>query len=167
VVFLALLGSAWLACVGGHILPSTFQFENVVPYKPPKGGGWKAAQVVILLNRISPSFPQSATCEIEVGVPERNLDGWVTDEDAQAAAAEAADRAARIVLRQRLMTAVACAQFRQHMQRLMQSEVSKPIRGARVSEFQRVLVSRKTFPCARGPSASSKELGRVGTRSSL
>ncbi|PTL79412.1 hypothetical protein [Vitiosangium sp. GDMCC 1.1324] len=102
--------------------------------------------MLILLNRISPSFPQSATCDIEVGVPERNLEGWVTDEDAQAAAAEAADGAARIVLSQRLMTAVACKQFREHMQRLMQSGVSKPIRGARVSVFERVLVSRKTFP---------------------
>ncbi|HYO69111.1 MAG TPA: hypothetical protein VEU33_23830 [Archangium sp.] len=147
VVFLALLSSAWLACVGGHIPPSTFQFENVIGYKTPDGGGWKAAQVLVLLSKLSPSFPQSATCDIEVGVPERNLNGWVTDEDAQVAAAEAADRAARIVLRQRLMTAVACRQFRVHMERLMQSsEVSKPIPGARVSEFKRVLVSRKTFP---------------------
>lgn len=145
-VVLALLASAWLACVGGHIPPSTFQFENVVPYTPPDGGGWKAAQVLVLLSRISPSFPQSATCDIEVGVPERYGNTWVTDEDAQAAAAEAADRAARIVLRERLMTAVACEQFRQHMERLMQSEVSKPISGARVSKFKRVLASRKTFP---------------------
>jgi hypothetical protein len=146
VVFLTLLASAWLACVGGHIPPSTFQFENVVPYTPPDGGGWKAAQVLVLLSRISPSFPQSATCDIEVGVPERNVNGWVTNEDAQAAAAEAADRAARIVLRERLMTAVACIRFREYMQRLMQSEVSKPIPGAQVSAFKRVLVSRKTFP---------------------
>jgi hypothetical protein len=146
VVFLALLSSAWLACVGGHIPPSTFQFEKVIDYTPPDGGGWKAAQVLVLLSKISSSFPQSATCDIEVGVPERNKKGWVTDEDAQVAAAEAADRAARIVLRQRLMTAVACNQFRVHMRRLMQSEVSKPISGARVSAFERVLVSRKTFP---------------------
>ena len=98
------------------------------------------------MSKLSPSFPQSATCDIEVGVPERNLDGWVTDAEAQAAAAEAADRAARIVLRQRLMTAVACEQFRQHMERLMWTEVSRPIRGAQVTKFQRVLVSRKTFP---------------------
>jgi hypothetical protein len=146
VVFLALLASAWLACVGGHIPPSTFQFEKVVSYTPPDGGGWKAAQVLILLSKISNAFPQSATCDIEVGVPERNLDGWVTNEDAQVAAAEAADRAARIVLRQRLMTAVACEQFRQHMQRLMRTEVSKPIRGAQVTKFNRELVSRKTYP---------------------
>jgi hypothetical protein len=143
---LALLGSALLACVGGHIPPTMFQFENIVPYTPPKGGGWKAAQVLILLHRISTDFPQSATCDIEVGVPERYADTWVTNADAQAAAAEAADRAARIVLRQRVPTALACRQFREQMERLMQSSVSVPIPGARVSGFQRVLSSRRTFP---------------------
>lgn len=145
-LFLTLLGSAQLACVGGHIPPSMFHFENIVPYTPPNGGGWKAAQVLILLHRISPIFPQSATCDIEVGVPERYGNTWVANADAQVAAAEAADRAARIVLRQRLPTALACDQFRKQMERLMQSSVSIPIPGARVSGFQRVLVSRKTFP---------------------
>ncbi len=79
VLFLALLGLALLACVGGHIPPSMFEFENVVPYAPPGPGGWKAAQVLILLSRISPVFPQAATCDIEVGVPERNANGWVLD----------------------------------------------------------------------------------------
>lgn len=146
VFFLTLLGSAQLACVGGHIPPSMFQFESIVPYTPPEGGGWKAAQVLILLHRISSVFPQSATCDIEVGVPERHANTWVTNADAQAAAAEAADRAARIVLRQRVPTALACKQFREHMERLMQSSVSVPIPGARVSGFKRVLSSRKTFP---------------------
>ena len=57
VLFLTLLGSAQLACVGGHIPPSMFQFENIVPYTPPDGGGWKAAQVLILLHRISSRLP--------------------------------------------------------------------------------------------------------------
>jgi hypothetical protein len=146
VLFLALLGSTLLACVGGHIPPSMFEFENVVPYAPPGPGGWKAAQVLILLNRISPVFPQAATCDIEVGVPERNVNGWVLDEAAQVAAAQAADEAARIVLRERLPTALACKQFREHMQRIMKSSVSNPIPGAQVTGFKRVLVSRKTFP---------------------
>jgi hypothetical protein len=146
VLLLALLGSTLLACVGGHIPPSMFQFENIVPYAPPEGGGWKAAQVLVLLHRISPVFPQAATCDIEVGVPERYANTWVTNADAQAAAAEAADRAARIVLRQRVPTALACKQFREQMERLMQSAVSIPIPGARVSGFNRVLSSRKTFP---------------------
>ena len=146
VLFLAVLGATQLACVGGHIPPTTFEFENVVPYKPPEGGGWKAAQVLILLYKISPAFPQSATCDIEVGVPERYGTTWVTNGAAQAAAAEAADRAARIVLRERLPTALACQRFREHMERIMQSSVSVPIPGARVSGFKGVLASRKTFP---------------------
>jgi len=75
-----------------------------------------------------------------------NGDGWVTDGAAQAAAAEAADRAARIVLRERLPTALACIQFRTHMQSIMNQSVSTPVRGARVTGFNGVLASRKTFP---------------------
>jgi hypothetical protein len=146
VLFLAVLGAAHLACVGGHIPPTMFQFENVVPYTPPDEGGWKAAQVLVLLYKISPAFPQSATCDIEVGVPVMNGDGWVTHGAAQAAAAEAADRAARIVLRERLPTALACIQFRTHMQSIMNQSVSTPVRGARVTGFNGVLASRKTFP---------------------
>ena len=146
VLLLALLGSTLFACVGGHIPPSMFEFENVVPYTPPGAGGWKAAQVLILLHRISPAFPQSATCDIEVGVPERYGDTWVLDEASQAAAAQAADEAARIVLREHLPTALACDQFRKHMERIMKTSVSARIPGARVTGFQRVLVSRKTFP---------------------
>jgi len=146
VLFLAVLGAAQLACVGGHIPPSTFEFENIVPYTPPDGGGWKAAQVLILLYKISPAFPQSATCDIEVGVPERQGNMWVPDEAAQAAAAQAADQAARIVLRERLPTALACDQFRKHMQHIIRNSVTAPILRAQVTGFQRELVSRKTFP---------------------
>lgn len=32
VLLLALLGATLLACVGGHIPPSMFQFQNVVRY---------------------------------------------------------------------------------------------------------------------------------------
>ena len=87
VLFLVFLGSACLACVGGHIPPSTFQFTNIVPYTGPGTGGWKVAQVTVLLNRISRTFPQSAICEVEVGVPEVNVNGLVSDEFAQIAAA--------------------------------------------------------------------------------
>jgi hypothetical protein len=145
-LFLAVLGAAQLACVGGHIPPSTFQFENVVPYTPPDGGGWKVAQVLILLNKISPVFPESATCDIEVGVPERHGSTWVTNEFAQVEAAKAADKAARIVLREHLPTALACDQFRKHMQRILTDRVSGTIPGARVSRFRQVGVTRKTFP---------------------
>jgi hypothetical protein len=140
------LGALQLACVGGHIPPSMFQFENVVPYTPPAGGGWKVAQVLILLGKISPIFSSTATCEIEVGVPEKNVNGWVLDEFAQVEAAKAADEAARIVLREQLPTALACDQFRKHMHSILTHPVSGPIPGAQVTGFQRVSVHRKTFP---------------------
>ena len=144
---LALLGAAQLACVGGHIPPSTFQFQNVVPHTgPEKEGGWKVAQVVILLGRISPVFSSAAVCEIEVGVPERNVNGWVLDEFAQMEAAKAADKAARIVLREHLPTALACKQFREHMGRILGDLEFGTIPGARVTGFLEVGVPRTTFP---------------------
>ncbi|PTL81966.1 hypothetical protein [Vitiosangium sp. GDMCC 1.1324] len=145
---LAILGAAQLACVGGHIPPSMFQFQNVVPYSGDgnETGGWKVAQVLILLSRISPSFPESATCDIEVGVPERNKKGWVLDEFAQTAAAKAADEAARIVLREQLPTALACKQFREHMERILTELDVGPIPGAKVTKFRAVGVHPKTFP---------------------
>jgi hypothetical protein len=145
-LFLAVLGLIQLACVGGHIPPSIIQFQNVVPYTPPDEGGWKVAQVLILLNRISPVFPESATCDIEVGVPERNLKGWVLDEVAQVEVAKAADEAARIVLRERLPTALACAQFRKHLQGILTHPEFGTLPGARVTGFQRQDVPRATFP---------------------
>ncbi|WP_375771552.1 hypothetical protein NR798_11860 [Archangium gephyra] len=148
---LALLGAYQLACVGGHIPPSTFHFTNVVPYTGPGQGGWKVAQVVVLLNRISPSFPQNAVCEIEVGVPEVNLRGPVTDEFAQAAAAKAADEAARVVFRERQPTALLCQQFRGHMQRIMTDRDVGTLPGTRITGFLRDGVPRKTFPESGGP----------------
>lgn len=143
---LALLVAVSLACSGGHIPPSTFHFTNVVPYTGPEGGGWKVAQVVVVLSRISPSFPQNAVCEVEVGVPEVNLNGPVSDEFAQISAARAADEAARIVFQERQMTALMCQRFREHMQNLMGELDSSPIPGTRVSGFLRSGVPRTTFP---------------------
>jgi hypothetical protein len=123
-----------------------FQFTNVVPYTPPEGGGWKVAQVIVMMGRISTVFPMNAVCEIEVGVPEKNVNGWVTDEFAQAAAAKAADEAARIVLREHLPTALACARFRKHMGDILGDKQFGTIPGAQVTGFQREGVPRKTFP---------------------
>jgi hypothetical protein len=144
--FLALLCATQLACVGGHIPPSMFQFANVVPYTPPGTGGWKVAQVVILMGKISPAFSSTAVCEIEVGVPEMNVNGWVTNEFAQGAAAKAADEAARIILRENQPTALACDQFRRHMARILGDRNWGTIPGAQVTGFQRVGVPRMTFP---------------------
>ncbi|OJT26647.1 hypothetical protein BO221_00980 [Archangium sp. Cb G35] len=104
------------------------------------------AQVTILLGRLSPHFPEAASCDIEVGVPEKNWKGWVLDEFAQTAAARAADEAARIVLRERLPTALACKQFREHMERILADKAIGSIPGAKVNGFKEVGVPRRTFP---------------------
>jgi hypothetical protein len=143
---LAVLCTCLLACVGGHIPPSMFQSTNVVPYTPPGPGGWKVAQVAILMGRISPIFSSTAVCEIEVGVPERNWKGWVTDEFAQVEAARAADEAARIVLREQQPTALACKAFRDHMQSILGDANFGTIPGATVSGFKWGGVPRVTFP---------------------
>lgn len=102
--------------VHGHIPPSTFQFKTVVAHDgDPRGGGWKVAQVIILLSRISMIFPANSTCLVQVGVPVVNHMGPVPDELAQIQSARAADRAARAILRLRLPTAVMCDRFRSHM----------------------------------------------------
>ena len=145
-LLLAALGACQLACVGGHIPPSMFQFTNVVPYTSPNGGGWKVAQVLVLLGKISPMFSATATCDIEVGVPEKYGETWVTNEFAQVEAAKAADQAARRVLREQQPTALACIKFREHMQSILTDRVSGPIPGARVTGFQKVGIPRKTFP---------------------
>jgi len=146
VLCLAVLGVAQLACAGGHIPPSTFQFTNIVPYTGPETGGWKVAQVTVLLSRISRIFPQNAVCEIEVGVPEVNLNGLVSDEFAQIATAKAADEAARVVFRERLPTALLCDQFKKHMQRILTDPQFGTIPGAKVTGFREMGVPRKTFP---------------------
>ncbi|QRN93692.1 hypothetical protein JRI60_31535 [Archangium violaceum] len=143
---LALLGAVLHACVGGHIPPSTFQFTNIVPLVGTERSGWKVAQVIVLMGRISRLFPEAATCEVEVGVPERNVHGLVTDEFAQVAAAKAADETARIVLREQQPTALACNQFRKHMQSILGDRNFGSIPGARVTGFLEVGVPRTTFP---------------------
>lgn len=146
VLCLAVLGLAQLACAGGHIPPSTFQFTNIVPYTGPGTGGWKVAQVTVLLNRISRTFPQSAVCDIEVGVPEVNVKGPVPDPFAQIEAARAADNAARFVFRKRLPTALLCEQFKQHMERILTDPKSGTIPGAKVTGFRETGVPKMTFP---------------------
>src|SRR5256885_383169 len=109
---------ALAGCTGevvGTIPPSQFHFKNTVPLVPRgEPGGWKAAQVIITLgDRYS-----VAACQIEVGVPEWTHLGVVTDLVAQVAAAAAADRAARIVLRSGPnLRAARCIQFIDEMNR--------------------------------------------------
>lgn len=89
-------------------------------------------------------FPVSAICEIEVQVPEINYLGPVSDELAQVRAAEAANAAARIVLREPpTMTAVLCNRFRTEMERILKRTM---IPGARVTAFITPNIQHTTFP---------------------
>lgn len=107
------------------------------------------AQVLVLLGRISPRFPEASYCDIEVGVPEVNWRGPISDERAQNVAANAADEAAGQVLTKRLVTAVLCDQFRQKMQTLMNDSQQKDyLPGSTVSKFRpwRIEIIPTTFP---------------------
>ncbi len=147
---LAAAGSLQLACtepiVFGGIPPSTFQFTNIVPKGEPGAGGWKVAQVVILLGRLSPHYPEATACEIEVGVPEETVRKKIPNAQAQRAAARASDTAARDVLKERLPTALACRQFRTAMEFYLNDPKKGGISGAKVTAFQRTDVPRRTFP---------------------
>lgn len=143
---LAAIGTLLFACVGGHIPPSTFHFTNVVPNPGAGIGGWKVAQVLVILAKISPIFPETATCDVEVGVPEVNFKGPVLDELAQEAAAKAADEAARIVFKERQPTVLVCEQFRNHMHFIMAAQDTGILPGAKVTRFQTSGVPRTTFP---------------------
>lgn len=146
----AVAGVFLVACtepvVLGHIPPAAFQFTPVVQREGRGAGGWKVAQVVILLGRLSPRYPETTLCEIEVGVPEFNRDGIVLDEVAQVKAAEAADAAAARVLKERLPTAVACSEFRKIMQSFMGDPRTGTLPGTRVRPFVTPGIPRSTFP---------------------
>lgn len=129
--------------VFGHIPPETFLFHEVVPYTPPGEGGWKVAQVNVLLGRISRKWPQGAWCDVEVGVPEVNWRGRVYDVDAQEACAEASDKASRFALRQRAATVAAlCDAYRTRMRELLK----KSLPGAEVTRFRTPSIKPEKFP---------------------
>jgi len=130
----------------GHIPSTTFHFTSVVPRSGSEAGGWKVAQVVILLGRLSPRYPETTVCEIEVGVPEFNKDGIVLDEVAQVKSAHAADAAAARVLKERLPTAMACNEFRKTMQSIMGDPAVGTLPGTRVRSFSASGIPRTTFP---------------------
>lgn len=84
------LGACATMVVGG-IPPSSFEFHPTVPVGGGLPGGWMVAQVVIQLGRASPSGPQAVWCDIEVGLPQVNYLGPVSNEAAQVTCAAAAD----------------------------------------------------------------------------
>lgn len=150
VLWIMVLGLPLSACgdpiVFGRIPPSTFQFTSVVPADRERSSGWKVAQVIILLGRLSPRYPEAAFCQIEIGVPELSGGLHISTVAAQKAAATAADEAARLVLEQRLPTAVACEEFRKTMRTLMSERGAAYIPGVRVSAFNTGGIPQQTFP---------------------
>lgn len=128
---------------GGHIPPSTFEFHVIVSEPGPEPGGWKVAQVNILLARVSRRRPLDAWCDVEIGVPLANWKRSVTDSFAQKKASMAADAAAQLVLGgPETVTALACQQFRDEMLRLLR--MSLP--GVKVTKFATRGIEPKTFP---------------------
>lgn len=149
-----LLGILSTACgppvVLGNIPPSTFHFTTTIPNKDGHPGGWQIAQVLVLLGRLSNFFPRAAVCQVEVGVPVVNADGFVAVEYAQIASAAAADNAAREIMSKReIPTAPACALFRETMLKWLRPP-DGPIRGAKVNRFTKSNLPRKSFPPKRG-----------------
>jgi hypothetical protein len=140
---MALLLEACATVAGGHIPPSAFEFHEIVSRKGQEPGGWKVAQVNILLSRVSQGRPLNAWCDVEVGIPIENWERGITDSFAQMKAAEAADEAAQFVLRgSETFSAVACEQFRVETRRLL----GKSIKGVRVTKFRTSGIEPKSFP---------------------
>lgn len=90
------------------------------------------ARVTLQLVHMPDDAPVLVPCDVQVEVPEINKDGVVTDEVAQAVAAQASDTAAARVMDQGLLSAELCARFRAEMLR----EIQMRIPGARVRSFK-------------------------------
>jgi hypothetical protein len=139
--------SLWLgACatiVMGGIPPSSFEFHPTVPVGVGRPGGWKVAQVIIMLGNVSSSGPRAVWCDIEVGLPQVNHLGPVLDEEAQVVCAAAADNASRVVLQRRMDVSVhGCKRFQEEMEAI----ISKSIPGVRVTKIQTPGFQPKRFP---------------------
>jgi hypothetical protein len=142
-VAISLALGACAVIVTGGIPPSSFEFHPIVPVGGWQPGGWKVAQVIILLGSASPAGPRAVWCDIEVGIPQVNHLGPVLDEEAQGACAAAADQTSRVVLQQRLeVSALICKRFQEEMEAF----ISRSIPGVRVTKIQTPGLQPKRFP---------------------
>ncbi|HYO57208.1 hypothetical protein [Archangium sp.] len=140
---MALLLAACATVSGGHIPPSAFEFHDFVSEQGPEPGGWKIAQVNILLSRVSRRRPLQTWCDVEVGVPIINWKRSISNVVAQKRASEAADAAAQMVLRgPETVSVLACQQFREEMLRLLK----KSLDGVKVTKFYTQGLEPKSFP---------------------
>ncbi len=139
----ALFLGACATIVMGGIPPGSFEFHPTVFIGKAHPGGWKVAQVIIMLGSSSVSGPRGVWCDIEVGTPQVNYLGPVLDEMAQGVCAAAADQAARTVLRQGLgISALICKRFQEEMETI----ISRSIPGVRVTKIQTPGLQPKRFP---------------------
>lgn len=128
---------------GGHIPPSAFEFHDIVSHDGKGPGGWKVAQVNILLARASQRRPLYAWCDVEVGVPFANKKRSISNTAAQQRASGAADESARgVLLGYETVSAVACEHFRLGMSR----HLNESIKGVRVTKFATSGITPKSFP---------------------
>jgi hypothetical protein len=140
---MTLLLEACATVSGGSIPPSAFEFHDIVSEQGPEVGGWKVAQVNILLSRFSRSRPLHAWCDVEVGVPIINWKRSISNVVAQRRAATAADQAAQVILRgPETVSALACKQFRDEMLLLLR----KSLDGVKVTKFATRGIEPKSFP---------------------
>ncbi|QRN99794.1 hypothetical protein JRI60_12570 [Archangium violaceum] len=140
---MALLLDACATASGGHIPPSAFEFHEIVSNEGPLPGGWKVAQVNILLARVSRYKPLQAWCDLEIGIPLENWKRSLTDSLAQRKSAQASDAAAQLVLRgNETVSVLACNQFRDETRRLLE----RSLFGVRVTKFLTLGIEPKSFP---------------------
>jgi hypothetical protein len=128
--------------VEGSIQPSHFQFKKIVSQrKPGTPGGWKAACVIAQMNIIETE--QKWECIFEVGVPQENSLGPVSEEAAAVASALTANKAAHVVLSRPPphVAAAVCQEFRSMMETLLKPDIL----GAKVS----ALMTLKKTECTR------------------
>jgi hypothetical protein len=136
------LGSGCVTPMAGSIPPAAFQFHKVVSHQGRDEGGWRVAQTLITLTRISQAQPLQAQCDVEIGVPLVNGQGRVADVVVQEAAATAANEAARFALSKRPATsAELCALFRGEIGRILADTVW----GVRVRRFVETGIPQTTF----------------------
>ncbi|WP_152622565.1 hypothetical protein [Archangium violaceum] len=143
VVLAALPLGACTTFSGGHIPPSAFEFHDIVSHEGKGPGGWKVAQVNILLSRASQRRPLYAWCDVEVGVPFANKQRSISNTVAQQRASGAADESARVVLLgHETVTAIACEHFRLGMSR----RLNESIKGVKVTKFATLGIKPRSFP---------------------
>jgi hypothetical protein len=144
-------GRSPLNPVTGRITPEHFRFRTTV--KPPRSqgqaGGWRA--VCIHAQITQGDSGATTVCKFEVGVPIRNLQGEILLEEAQATAADMANRAAFRVLSEAHpgdMLAELCGRFKVTYELMLQEK----FKGSRIGECRSLGIETVPFGVVIDPS---------------